>query len=208
MKGFVWSLVPVAIVLSACVSAPMDSSDEPVGTAQSNIQITPEPSPGPSGPVLIQPFPIFEATTSTWWNPARFTYADIWPSGHGITSTQILFRRAADSSTGSTYVAFVVWNGNFVGRIYRVHASDGADFSSSVAQLTAMRASTGPDNSVSSTGNTTSGTPKPVPHPNVDGDITYSPGYLTNARTTAAALLNVTTPFRTYVDTTAINEIP
>jgi hypothetical protein len=199
MKGFACFLVSgMVFALSACVNAPMDSSDDQVSTSQAKIEMVPEPTPG--RPVVIQPFPVISPNTSTWWDPSQFTYANLWPLGHGITSAQIMFRQAADCSTGRTYVAFVVWNGNFLGRIYRIHIGDSASFSAAVAQLTDGRASASPDYSVSSTGNSTSGGTKPPPHPNVDGQITYSGDDLTNVRSVATSLLNVTTPFRNYIE--------
>ncbi|HET9620318.1 MAG TPA: hypothetical protein VFP84_03050 [Kofleriaceae bacterium] len=190
MSSVVSAVVSGLVLLSACASAPGEGDDAQVSTAQDRVTVV------RAEPPTVQPFPRTEPITSTWWAPGRLTYADIWPLDHGITSAQIVYRKEIDSSIGPTHVAFVVWNGSFVGRIYRIHNNaDSTDFLLNVAQLEATRVSRGPDNSVSSSGNGTGGNTKPPPHPNVDEDITYNPDDLDNARVAGRALLNVTTRF-------------
>jgi hypothetical protein len=203
MKGMMSSLVSAVMpglifALSACATAPSDADDSQDSASQDSATITAN-AVSPREPAPVQPFPKTEPTTSTWWMPGKLTYVDLWPPDHGITSAQVVFHKEIDSSTGPTHVAFVVWNGTFVGRIYRIHNNaDGADFLHNVQQLNASRVNGVPDNSVSSSGSATSGNPKPPPHPNVDDDITYLPRDLDNARVAGRGLLSVTTQFLDY----------
>jgi hypothetical protein len=196
VSSVVLAVVPGLFLLSACAGAPGEGDDSQASASQGSVVINPrEPAP-------VQPFPKTEPTTSTWWTPGKLTYADLWPLDHGITSAQVVYRKEIDSSTGPTHVAFVVWNGTFVGRIYRIHNNaDGSEFLNSVAQLNATRVNVGPDNSVSSSGNGTGGNTKPPPHPNVDGDILYNPDDLDNARLAGKNLLNITTRFLNFQET-------
>jgi hypothetical protein len=142
-----------------------------------------------------------EQTDSVFWNPKTNVGSDIWPAGQGITSTQIMIRKGPDGSTGATFIAFVIWNGNFVGNIFRVHVgADGADFHQAAANITSTRTFGFPDHSTSSGGNPTTGSGTPLPHPNVDGTIHYSPSDLTNVKTNAAVILNATNDFMNFTE--------
>jgi hypothetical protein len=143
-----------------------------------------------------------EQTDSVFWNPKINDGADIWPTGQGIISTQIMIRKGPDSRAGATFIAFVIWNGSFVGKIFRVHVgADGADFHTTVANITSTRTFGFPDHSTSSGGNPTGGSGTPLPHPNVDGPIHYSASDLTNVRTNALIILNATNDFVNFTET-------
>jgi hypothetical protein len=140
-----------------------------------------------------------EVNTSVAWEPGKTDGNDIWPTGQGITTTQVMIKGGPDSTTGPTFIAFVVWNGNFVGKIFRVHAgSDGVDFRQVVAGINATRTFGFPDREGSSTGNGTNGPVTPLPHPNVDGAITFPPAYLNNVKTNALIIHGATADFLNY----------
>ena len=143
-----------------------------------------------------------EATDSVFWNPRINVGSDIWPAGQGITSTQIMMKKGPDSSAGPTFIAFVIWNGNFVGKIFRVHlGADGADFAGTSHNINATRVNASPDHSTSSGGNPIAGSGTPLPHPNVDGAIHYSTTFLNNVKTNAVIILNATNDFIDFTET-------
>jgi hypothetical protein len=143
-----------------------------------------------------------EQTDSVFWVPKTNDGNDIWPSGQGITTTQVMIRKGPDSSAGATFIAFVIWNGNFVGKIFRVHVgSDGTDFHQVLANITSARTFGFPDHNSTSTGNVTSGSGTPLPHPNVDGTVHYTPSELGNVKTNAAVILNATNDFLNFTET-------
>lgn len=167
-----------ALAITACV-APMA---EPETTTEQSITLP-------------------ERSDSELWVPKLNSGNDIWPAGQGITSTQVMIKKGPASSAGPTFIAFVIWNGNFVGRIFRVHnGSDGADFHQAAAGIGTVRTVNFPDNSNSSTGNVTGGSGTPLPHPNVDGTIHYLPSSLTNVKTSAMAILTATNNFVNFVE--------
>lgn len=150
---------------------------------------------------MAQAITLPEATDSAFWDPQVNVGTDIWPAGQGITSTQIMMKKGPDSSAGPTFIAFVVWNGNFVGKIFRVHlGADGADFAATSHNITATRTNGFPDHTTSSGGNPTAGSGTPLPHPNVDGSIHYTATFLNNVKTNASIILNATGDFINFAE--------
>jgi hypothetical protein len=153
--------------------------------------------------ISTQTISLPEANESVNWDPGKNDGNDIWPTGQGITTTQVMIKGAPDASDGPTFVAFVVWNGNFVGKIFRVHVGPpGVNFRQVVANINATRTYGLPDNSASSTGNGSTGGVTPLPHPNVDGNILFPPAYLINVKTNAAIIQNATANFMNFTGTT------
>jgi hypothetical protein len=143
-----------------------------------------------------------EQTDSVFWSPRLNDGNDIWPSDQAITTTQVMIRKGPMSSAGATFIAFVIWNGNFVGKIFRVHVgSDGADFHQALANITNARTFGLPDHNISSTGNVTSGSGTPLPHPNVDGAVHYTASELGNVKMNAQIILDATNDFLNFTET-------
>lgn len=150
----------------------------------------------------IVPIPV-EATDSVVWNPRINTGDELWPTTLNIHSAQLLIKRApVDPVTGGArFLAFVVWNGSFVGRIYQgTVGAVGNDLRLKASATFATRTSGLPDHNSSSTGNASSGPVTPLPHPNVDGTFHFSTTYLDNVRTNALAILNATADFEAFTE--------
>ncbi|HEX5058218.1 MAG TPA: hypothetical protein VFV99_02605 [Kofleriaceae bacterium] len=69
------------------------------------------------------------------WDPGTATNASIWPTTYGnppvtITNTSVLVKGAPPDSNGNPqFLAFVVWNTNFVGHIWLVKkGAEGVNF--------------------------------------------------------------------------------
>ena len=107
-----------------------------------------------------------------------------------------MVRKGPDGSDGPTFLAFVVWNGNFVGKIFRVKVGpDGVNFRTTVTNINATRTFGFPDNNSSASGNAGTGGVTPLPHPNVDGNIAFTADYLNNAKMNAQIIQNATADF-------------
>jgi hypothetical protein len=129
--------------------------------------------------------------TSCRWVPGGTCYGmtndgnNIWPTGVGITSVQVLIRRGPTRLSGSqqTFLAFVIWNKTTIGRIFRVDiGSDGVNWRETLSNVTASRTFGNPDFSTGTTG-TASGGPvnPPTPHVNIENQITFDDDYLAAA---------------------------
>lgn len=158
-----------------------------------------------------------DSNTSEDWHAGKETADAFWPTGQGITSTQVLIRKGPCrndpngdcTSQGAiqTFMAVVVWNHSTVGHIYWVNkGSDGSDFHTLLDNTIGTRCNTNPDHNGGWDGGPYTGSP-PVPHPNVTGGnwiFTLDSTFLQNAKDAAAALDNATgpqSPFSTYVNT-------
>jgi hypothetical protein len=121
----------------------------------------------------------------------------LWPAGQGITSMQVLLRKGPRGSAGETFLAFVVWNGQTVGRILRAPVStrSGAHLRATIGNISTARTITFGDGSASSAGNISGGKPVPEPGPNVDDLLQFSPGYLDATRHAARAILEAEKQF-------------
>jgi hypothetical protein len=134
--------------------------------------------------VIVRVLPAVNTTCQ--WVPGKTCYGlandgnNIWPTGMGITSVQVLTRSGPTRLSGSqqTFLAFVIWNNTTVGRIFRVDiGSDGANWRDVLSNVTATRTFNNLDFNTGSTG-TASGGPVNPPHPNVEGPITFESTYL------------------------------
>lgn len=179
-----------SLLLAACVQA--TDADPPTASSSDDAIVLPA-----------------DATTTAWWEPGKMDVDNLWPLGQGITSAQVLYKKASDSSTGATFVAFVVWNGNRVGRIFRVHVgSDGGNFHDAVQAMIGARTFGVPGTNSSTGGNTTIGHGTPQPHPNVDGPITFDPSYLNVVKTHANTIRTAITDFVTFDPTATGVSVP
>ena len=137
-----------------------------------------------------------EATDSIFWIPNKHGANDLWPTGQGIPSAYVLIKRGPAASTGATFLAFVVWNGNFVGKIFRVRVgADGENFRAVVSNTNATRTFGFPDNNAGSAGNGGGGGVPPIPHPNLDGAVHLPTRYLDGVKTAAGAIDAATRDF-------------
>lgn len=142
-----------------------------------------------------------QVNTSCQWIAGKTCYgqpndaSNIWPTGIGITSVQVLTRSGPTRLDGrqQTFLAFVVWNDQVVGRIFRldVGSSDAVNWNNLSANTFAARTFGLPDTRAGAAG-ATSGSPSPPPHPNVEGPITFESTYL-DAVTTSAASVDAAT---------------
>jgi hypothetical protein len=171
-------------VFAGCVEQAGGEEQGSAGTAstsQAEMILLPEPPP-----VLIQR----DASQSVTYTPGSVTAADIWPTDRGITSVEVVLTQGPVRSGGPTYLAFVVWNGNFVAHIYCSYfGRPGTALHNLLADTLAANVTLGPDYGAVITGSGTGGPIVPTPHPNVDGEINFSPGYLANMKTLAVDAL-------------------
>lgn len=179
----------LALVLAACATA----TDPDPGTGTGTVQ---------DKETLIVPR-LLGVTTSCQWVPDGTCYgqandgANIWPADREITSTQVLMRAGPDrlEHKMTTFLAFVVWNGNTVGRIFRVdNDSDANDFRANLNRVMLVRTVGFLDHSGASTGSPVAGPVNP-PHPNVEGPIEFESTYLDTVRRTAFTINDVTANF-------------
>jgi hypothetical protein len=141
----------------------------------------------PNPPTILVPR---DASQSVTYTPGSVTASDIWPADRGITSVEVVLTQGPVRSGGSTYLAFVVWNGNFVAHIYCSYfGRTGATLHNVIANTLAENVTLGPDYGAVITGSGTGGPIVPTPHPNVDGEINFSSSYLTSVKTIAVDAL-------------------
>ena len=154
----------------------------------------PDTSATEEASILLTGLP--QVNTSCQWIPGKTCYGlandgnNIWPTGMGITSVQVLTRSGPDrlDRTQQTFLAFVVWNRSYVGRIFRVDVgSDGANWRDVLSDVTAVRTFNNLDFNTGSTG-TASGGPVSPPHPNVDGQLIFDQPYLDVVRREAGVI--------------------
>jgi len=125
--------------------------------------------------------------------------AFLWPDDQGIKSAEVLYRKGPDGSEGATFLAFVVWNENTVGRIVRASVGrNGAHLRTTINNITVSRTAGAPDNSTSSAGNLGGGTSPPQPHPHIDEAIHFSEKYLNAAKIAAKNIRNASDAFTAY----------
>jgi hypothetical protein len=175
----------LALLLASCALA----ADPQTATTEDNAIIT---------RVLPQ------VNTSCLWVAGRNCYGqpndgnNIWPSGMGITSVQVLVRSGPDrlEHKQQTFLAFVVWNSAFVGRIFQVDSGspDAVDWQRTLNGIVAGRTISLFDTQAGSTGSTVGG-PGPIPHPNVVGPITFENNFLDVVRKQAGIIDDATTAF-------------
>jgi hypothetical protein len=123
----------------------------------------------------------------------------LWPAEQGIKSIQVLYRKGPDGSDGPTFLAFVIWDDNTVGRILRATAGrNGTHLRTTVNNIIAARASSAPDHSSSSAGNLSGGTSPAPPHPHIDEAIHFSDKYLVTAKLAAKNLRVAGEQFTSY----------
>lgn len=148
-------------------------------------------------------------TTSCLWQIDHTCYGqlndgnNLWPPEMGINSAYVLMRSGPTRLSGRqpTFLAFVVWNDAVVGRIFQLDTGtrDAANFltvsAATFASRTQAVGTSGlPDPNAGSTGSTGGGGP-PLPHPNVEGPLTFDPIYLGGVVNTAATIHKATADF-------------
>jgi hypothetical protein len=142
-----------------------------------------------------------EKNYSEDWNQ-KLTIDDLWPTGVGITSTQVLYRSGPDRADGThTFIAFIVWNHNTVGHAYVVNrGADGSDMHAQYENMVATRTGSAPDHNVGGNGGTSGGV-TPAPHPQVVGNpIIFSTTYLNLIKSTAASIDAADANFQAYTE--------
>lgn len=140
-----------------------------------------------------------DATVSQTYVMGKYSADEVWPTGQGITSVQVIYKRGPQRSLGPTYFAFIVWNGTTVGKIFCAYLGpSGAELRRNISDTTATRTANAPSFTTSSTGGGSGGTIIPTPHPNVDGEFQFSQTYLDNLKQTATAIRVTTHDLMTY----------
>jgi hypothetical protein len=145
-----------------------------------------------------------QVSTSCQWIPGKTCYGlpndgdNIWPANIGITRVQVLTRGGPTRMDGErrTTLAFVVWNGIVVGRIFRIDTDmpEYADFRAKLDDIVAGRAMTIRNGQEGSNGNPVAN-PNPPPHPNVNQGIVFDLGYLDVVKRYANVIDNATDGF-------------
>jgi hypothetical protein len=176
------------LLFSGCVT-----SQAPEPTDQAPEAASPGPAP------TSQAVGTGDAFVTTTYHPNKYDDQDIWPTGQAIQSMQVIFKRGPVRSDGPSYLAFIVWNGNTVGKIFCVHVgAEGADLRKLISDTTATRTINVSVATASTTGSGGAGPIVPTPHPNVDVELQFSPTYLSNIKMHAQALLSTTTNAMMY----------
>ncbi|HEY0195747.1 MAG TPA: hypothetical protein VGC42_31750 [Kofleriaceae bacterium] len=172
----------------------MDAGDEAdrVGAAeQTELQISPQPSP-----TMPPTATMAEATKSVAYTSGSVTASTIWPTNRGISSVEIVYTEASRYNGKARFLAFVVWNGNFVSHIFcSPTGSSGTELQNVIANTLEARVTYGTDLSAIITGSGTGGQPVPVPRPNVDGQFTFDATFLNSIKSQAVAALNASPVF-------------
>jgi hypothetical protein len=142
--------------------------------------------------------------TSCLWFPDGTCYGqrndgnNIWPSDVGITRLQVLLRGGPDrlEHRQQTYLAFVIWNGSTIGRIFQVDLNTESDvnFQDTLRDISARQTMSIFDSQTTMTGSTV-GTPSPPPHPNVLPPIVFEQPYLDVVRRQASIIDQATATF-------------
>lgn len=183
-------VVAALIVLAATACATPEEPD--TATAEGDATIVPIRG-------------LVEVNTSCQWVPQGTCYgvtndgASIWPLGMGITSVQVMTRSGPNrlSNQQTTQLAFVVWNSNTVGRIFRIdNDTDQADWRAWMSNVMEARTFNILDTTAGSTGSPAGG-PAPPPHPNVEGPLTFSIDYLSVVKRESTVIQNATNAFLT-----------
>jgi hypothetical protein len=162
------------LVVSACVTQPeVETTDQAIASVDAKVSQT--------------------------YVMGKYDAEEVWPTGQGITSVQVIYKRGPERSLGPTYFAFVVWNGTTIGKIYCAYLGPiGADLRRNLSDTTATRTVNAPSFTASSTGSGSGGPIIPTPHPNVDGEFAFSSTYLDNLKQTALAIRVTTHDVMTY----------
>lgn len=167
------------VLCSACVTQGTDPASP--GTE----------APSPGTEAASQAVGSADAFVTTTYAIDKFVGEDIWPTGQSIHSTQVIYKRGPVRSDGPSYLAFIVWNGNVVGKVFCAHVGpEGADLRKLISDTTATRTLGVSSFTASTTGSGGAGPIIPTPHPNVDGELQFSSTYLANIKMHAQAMLD------------------
>src|SRR5262245_43945874 len=106
------------------------------------------------------------------WNASANDINDIWPAttpnGTPISNMYMLIKKAPAEGENAQFFAFVVWNGNNVGHIYRVPVGPaGANIRNVANGAIATRTSGAPSKTGGFAGNPEV-EPGPIPRPHID----------------------------------------
>ena len=181
-----------SLLFAGCV---MDgeSGDEQTATEQSEIEAMPAPPP-----ITVTPTPIailaLDVNTSTTVPASAITADAVWPLNRNISSVEIVYHRGPDRTGGPTFLAFVVWNGNHVARIYCSYfGRAGTLVQDKLADIVATRVSFGEDLGAITTGSGTGGGVVHPPRPNVypDGEVVLDSSFLRDIKTQAITAFNL-----------------
>lgn len=136
---------------------------------------------------------------STDWT-TRTSAEDIWPSR--VESIQVFLRRGEDSRATPTagvfqvnYLAFVVWNGNTMGKIFRVRfGADSEDFNKKLQGIALARTTFNFNGSWSMAGSLTGGRRPPSP-PTPGGHLEFSASFVRRTVDLGNSAKNFSTQF-------------
>lgn len=154
-----------------------------------------QPEVGTSDQAVANP----DVSVSKTYVMGKYDAEEVWPTNQGITSVQVIYKRGPVRSLGPTYFAFIIWNGNHVGKIYSAYLGPiGADLRRNISDTTATRTANVSAFQTSTTGSGGAGPVVPTPHPNLDGEFQFSQTYLNNLKQNAQALIDTTTDLLSY----------
>ena len=168
-----------ALLFAGCVTDVEEGAEQTGAAEQTELQITPI-----ALPIMI------EATTSVAYQQGSVTDATIWPTNRNISSVEIVYMAVPTRGLTGRFLAFVVWNGNFVAHIFSApNNSIGRSLQNVIANTLEERVTYGTDTSAIITGSVSGGPVTPLPHPNVDNEFTFTASYLTSVKTQATTAL-------------------
>jgi hypothetical protein len=143
-----------AVSIASCADPLDDGATEPTSTTTSALTSCPK---------------LVDATTSEFWSTDNGA-ADLWPTGCGITTTNVFIRKGADIDGGAAFLASVVWNDSVVGHVYWIPVGSlGLDFHTTLVQTHSARTNNQPTFSYGEGGGPDGGNPLSPGHPHVDG---------------------------------------
>ncbi len=180
-----------SLLFAGCVMD-AEGADQTGDTEQAEMQISPQPSPV-QPPIAI----LLEANRSVPYTVGSVTDASIWPLNHNISSVEVVYMKADPQGRSTRFLAFVIWNGNFVARIFSSpNGTVGSSLQEVISDTLLERVTYGSDHTAIITGGVTGGPVVPLPHPNTDGGYTFTSSYLSSVKAQAVAALNATPVFQ------------
>jgi len=174
-----------ALLFAGCVTD-VEGTEQTGAAEQSELQITP----------VLLPI-LLEATTSVPYQASSVTSSTIWPTSRNLSSVEVVYMAVPTRGTTGRFLAFVVWNGNFVAHIFSApNNSIGRSLQNVIADTLEENVTYGTNTAAIITGSVTGGPVTPLPHPNVDGEYSFTSSYLTSVKTQATVALTATPIFQ------------
>jgi len=175
-----------SLLFAGCVMDVEEGAEQTGAAEQTELQITP----------ILQPI-LLEATTSVPYQVDSVTANMIWPTSRNLSSVEVVYMAAPSRGLTGRFLAFVIWNGNFVAHIYSAPTNSvGRSLQNLIANTLEENVTYGTNTAAIITGSVSGGPVTPLPHPNVDNEYTFSSSYLTSVKTQANIALSASPVFQ------------